>query len=157
MGRCFPGGRIRPRGISLIVDDDDDDDADNYKQHNLLRVQQKCNTYVLVSTKVSSSRKLLKACVCTYFLRGWHKKLTSKLTVAGKPGFRIGSKPLLDVTNSIPKEKDAVFNRNHVKNERPTLRVLSTNISKNISCFVLFYAPRKSVKRIKYPVGNLLI
>ena len=26
MGRWFPGGRNRPRGLSLIVDDDDDDD-----------------------------------------------------------------------------------------------------------------------------------
>ena len=28
MGRCFPGGRNRPRGLSLIVDDDNDDDDD---------------------------------------------------------------------------------------------------------------------------------
>ena len=25
MGRLFPGGRNRPRGLSLIVDDDDDE------------------------------------------------------------------------------------------------------------------------------------
>ena len=32
MGRWFPGGRNRPRGLSLIVvdDDDDDDDDDDY-------------------------------------------------------------------------------------------------------------------------------
>ena len=29
MGRWFPGGRNRPRGVSLVVDDDDDDDDDN--------------------------------------------------------------------------------------------------------------------------------
>ena len=29
MGKRFPGGRNRSRGLSLIVDDDDDDDDDD--------------------------------------------------------------------------------------------------------------------------------
>ena len=29
MGRWFPGGRNRPRGLSLIDDDDDNDDDNN--------------------------------------------------------------------------------------------------------------------------------
>ena len=31
MGRWLPGGRNRPRGLSLIVDDDDDDNDDDEK------------------------------------------------------------------------------------------------------------------------------
>jgi hypothetical protein len=54
---------------------------------------------------------------------GQYKKLTSKLTVAGNSRFPIGSVVQLAVTNPIPKEKDTVFKRSHVKNERPTLRV----------------------------------
>ena len=30
IGRWFPGGRNRARGLSLIIDDDDDDDEFNY-------------------------------------------------------------------------------------------------------------------------------
>lgn len=57
------------------------------------------------------------------FKMGQYKKLTSKLTVAGKSRFPIGSVVQLGVTNPIPKEKDTVFKRSHVKNERHTLRV----------------------------------
>jgi hypothetical protein len=57
------------------------------------------------------------------FKMGQHKKLTSELTVAGKSRFPIGSVVQLAVTNLIPKEKDTVFKRSHVKNERHTLRV----------------------------------
>ena len=32
MGRWFPGGRNRLRGLSLIVDDDDDDDDDDEEE-----------------------------------------------------------------------------------------------------------------------------
>ena len=30
MERCFPGGRNRPRDLSLIIDDDDDVNEDDY-------------------------------------------------------------------------------------------------------------------------------
>jgi len=49
--------------------------------------------------------------------------LTSKLTVAGESRFPIGSVVQLAVANPIPKEKDTMFKRSHVKNERPTFRV----------------------------------
>ena len=57
------------------------------------------------------------------FKMGQYKKLTSKLTVARESRFQISSVVQLAVTNPIPKEKDTVFKRSHVKNERPSLRV----------------------------------
>jgi len=57
------------------------------------------------------------------FKMGQYKKLTSKLTVALESRFQISSVVQLAVTNPIPKEKDTVFKRSHVKNERPSLRV----------------------------------
>jgi hypothetical protein len=58
------------------------------------------------------------------------KKLTSnELTVAGNSRFPIGSVAQLAVTNPILQEKDAVFKRSHVKNERPTSRVQAVRLT----------------------------
>ena len=53
MGRWFPGGRNRPRGLSLIVDDDDDDNDDD-DDENVHKVLTYADEVVLIGDDVKA-------------------------------------------------------------------------------------------------------